>query len=80
MNKIFQVEMSACQMLQAAQALCQSAGEAYDDERLVTAIAQYQLAARFYGLLGMDARAVAVGNKARLIDSEIIAASEEDVA
>ena len=79
MNKLFQVEMTACQLLQAAQALTQSAGEAYDDERLVTAIAQYQMAARFYGMLGMDARAVAVGNKARLIDSEIVAASEEEV-
>ena len=80
MNKLFQVEMTACQLLMAAQALTQSAGEAYDDERYVSAIAQYQMAARFYGLLGMDARAVAVGNKARLIDSEIVAASEEEVA
>ena len=78
MNTKFQVEMTACQLLQAAQALTQAAGEAYDDQRYVSAIAGYKQAASYYGLLGMNAWAVAIGNKARLIDSEIIAASEEE--
>jgi len=80
MNKLFQVEMTACQLLMAAQALRQSAGEAYDDQRYVSAIAAYKQSASYYGLLGMERTAVAVGNLARMIDAEIVAASEEEVA
>ena len=80
MNKLFQVEMTACQLLMAAQALRQSAGEAYDDQRYVSAIAGYKQAASYYALLGMERTAVATGNLARMIDAEIVAASEEEVA
>lgn len=76
------IELSAFQLRNAAYALRDSAGRAYDDERLNTAIAQYRLARDFYALLGNECRAEQCGNLARAIvaEQEAIAAGEEEVA
>lgn len=80
MSQTFQVTLSASQLLNAAQALRENAGVAYDDERLCTAQAQYRMARDFYALLGMEQRAEQCGNLARAIDAEqrAIAAGEEE--
>jgi hypothetical protein len=76
------IEMTNTELLNAAIALRESASEAYADERMVTAIAQFRLAARLYALLGNTARTTHCGEMARAIEAEIqaIAAGEDDEA
>ena len=81
MSTKFQIDMNATELLNAAQALRQSAGEAYDDERYVTAVMQNRMAGRFYVMLGNDQRAMQCFHQARAIEAEMaaIAAGEEEV-
>ena len=80
----YQIQLTASQMLNAAQALRENAAVAYDDERLNTAIAQFRMAHDLYHLLGNAPRALQCATAAAAIEAEQEAiaadADEEEVA
>lgn len=83
MKRIFELKVSAYELMNIAAALRESAGAAYDDERLVSAVMQYRMAGDYYAQVGNEVRACQCRDMAHAIDREITiiaAGNEEEVA
>jgi len=81
-HEAIELRLAKSEILDAATALRYSAGEAYDDERLHTAVRHYKLAARLYQRGGFSVRATDCYHLARVIEQEQLAreAGEDEEA
>jgi len=72
------IELNVTELLTTARALRESASEAYSDERMNTAVCEFRLAGRYYGLLGNKPRSTHCFQMAKVIEQEIAAIAAGD--